>query len=51
MNTDQQVIFIIILLTVATVVTLVVWYRAYKRNTYIERTGHDYDGSVYTRKD
>jgi hypothetical protein len=51
MNTDQQVLFVLAILSAAVLVTLIVWFRAYRRNQYIERTGRDYDGSVYSPHD
>ena len=47
MDINQQVIFVLILLTVATVVTVIVWFRAYRRNMEIERTGLDKTGHIY----
>lgn len=47
MNTDQQVILVLALLFAATIVTVIVWFRGYRRDAYIERTGRDYDGEVY----
>ena len=47
MDTNQQVIFVLILLTVATVVTVIVWFRAYRRNLSIEETGLDAKGDIY----
>ena len=47
MTTNEIVIFVLIVLMVATVVSLAVWWRAYRRNQYIENSGRNPDGSLY----
>jgi hypothetical protein len=47
MTTDQIVLLVLAVLMIGTIVSLAVWWRAYRRNQYIERTGHNPDGTIY----
>jgi hypothetical protein len=47
MTTDHIVILVMVVLMLGTIASLAVWWRAYRRNAYIERTGHNPDGTTY----